>query len=319
MNLLLKHKIKIYFSNLNLLKYEKSKSKIVLMYHGIIPKGKSHFNNRFISLRQFQKQIKFLAKEFNIVSLDDYFLNQNLTDDKVNVALTFDDGYRNNFKYAFPVLKKYNVPAHFFVTGLNNLNSKVKIIWSDLVDIASTQISTLNFDNKVLGSKVDFKTDFHNYFRENPISGLEKYLNLIDIITNRCKGLFSEKKIKDFWELMNDDEIHEVSNSNLVSIGSHGYFHNNLSKLSLRDAEQEIDQSINYLNQITNSKINSIGFPDGSYNNKISEYCLSKGLKFQCAVNYSSQEDELKQHLINRLGIYPPVSPKFLEYQIHSC
>ena len=206
----------------------------------------------------------------------------------------------------------------FFVTGLNNLNSNVKIIWSDLIDIASTKMSILNFENNLFGSKVDFKTDFHSYFRKNPISGLDKYLNLIDIITNHCKEFFFDEKVKDFWELMNDDEINIVSNSNLVSIGSHGYFHNNLSNLSLLDAKQEVNQSINYLNQITNSKINSIGFPDGSYNNRISDYCLSKGLKFQCAVNYSDKEDDVKQHLINRLGIYPPVSPKFLEYQIHT-
>ena len=121
MNLLLKHKIKVYFSNLNLIRYEKTKSKIVLMYHGISTIRKSQFNNRFINVKQFEKQIKFFTKEFNIISLDDYFLNQNLEAKKLNVAITFDDGYKNNFKYAFPILKKYNVPAHFFVTGLNNL------------------------------------------------------------------------------------------------------------------------------------------------------------------------------------------------------
>tara|TARA_X000000950_G_C13915800_1_gene660947 strand:- start:108 stop:1067 length:960 start_codon:yes stop_codon:yes gene_type:complete len=318
MNLLLKHKIKIYFSNLNLIRYEKTKSKIVLMYHGIIPSEKSPFNNRFISVKQFENQIKFLKKEFNIISLDDYFLNQNLEDKKVNVAITFDDGYKNNFKYAFPILKQYNVPAHFFVTGLNNLNSKVKIIWSDLIDIASTKMLILNFENIVFGSKVNFKTDFHNYFRKNPISGLDKYLNLVDIITNHCEEIFFDEKVKDFWQLMNDDEINAVSNSNLVSIGSHGYYHNNLSNLSLLDAKEEINRSIDYLNQITNTKINSIGFPDGSYCNKISDYCLSKGLKFQCAVNYLGKDDDNKKHIINRLGIYPPVSPKFLEYQIHN-
>src|SRR6185295_497948 len=65
----------------------------------------------------FEAQIRFLDKWFKLVPLAS--IVQKIADGKVlpdnEVALTFDDGTRNNFTLAYPILKRRRVPATFFI------------------------------------------------------------------------------------------------------------------------------------------------------------------------------------------------------------
>ena len=123
-------------------------SKCILMYHGIDKYENMDYNARFFSEKNFKNQLIYFKKNYNIVSLDDYFKNKNLSSNKLNIAITFDDGYKNNFKYALPILEKLKVPAIFYITGLNNTNDK--IIWADLIDIATPFIKgEITFQGKI--------------------------------------------------------------------------------------------------------------------------------------------------------------------------
>ncbi|WP_281950396.1 polysaccharide deacetylase family protein [Nitrosophilus kaiyonis] len=64
-----------------------------------------------------EKLIINLKKNYNFISYKDFidfiFKNKNLP--KKSILLTFDDGYLDNFIYAYPILKKYNIPAVIFI------------------------------------------------------------------------------------------------------------------------------------------------------------------------------------------------------------
>ena len=69
------------------------------------------------STSDFEKQIFHLAKNYKIISLDkivDRIKNRRSL--RRCVAITFDDGFRDNYEIAYPILKKYNVPATIFLT-----------------------------------------------------------------------------------------------------------------------------------------------------------------------------------------------------------
>ena len=66
----------------------------------------------------FNNQMKFLKKNYNIISLSS--VNQYLKNHKIprnSIAITFDDGYQDNLINAIPILEEYNIPATFFVTS----------------------------------------------------------------------------------------------------------------------------------------------------------------------------------------------------------
>lgn len=114
-----------------------SEGKRIIMYHGIDSRGCKEFNLRHVGVGDFEKQIKYFKKYYHIISLENYF-NEDFNKNQITIAITFDDGYANNFKYALPVLLKYKVPATFFITGLNHAG--YNILWPDFIEIAATLI-----------------------------------------------------------------------------------------------------------------------------------------------------------------------------------
>jgi peptidoglycan/xylan/chitin deacetylase (PgdA/CDA1 family) len=88
---------------------------IVLTYHRIRDDDKdSHIA---VSTDNFDKQMSYLKRCFNVVPLNALMKNKEkkLVTLRDNVAITFDDGYRDNFLNAYPILQKYQIPATVFL------------------------------------------------------------------------------------------------------------------------------------------------------------------------------------------------------------
>ena len=91
--------------------YNKTRKSFVLclMYHSVDnEKGKGG-----IFINEFEEHIKWIKdkKTFKMEELK----NLNYTLPKNSILITFDDGYKNNYTLAFPILKKYNMKATIFL------------------------------------------------------------------------------------------------------------------------------------------------------------------------------------------------------------
>jgi len=97
----------------------------VLMYHGVGVGTVKEWGNLLVPPEKFEAQLQYLKDGgYTVVSVEE--LAERLATNKtVNkyVAFTFDDGYVNNYQYAFPLLKKYNSFATFYIIR-NALDSK---------------------------------------------------------------------------------------------------------------------------------------------------------------------------------------------------
>ena len=165
----IKHRIKLKAADLKFLSAPRRTDKLVLMYHGIDLTENRKFNGRFFSLKNFEAQLKYFKKNYNILSLENIMNDECLIKDKLNIAITFDDGYVNNFTYAYPLLEKYQTPAHFFITGFNASQAKTKILWGDLVDITEKFIKTdLSIWGKTFHNNNGYKA-LKEWIRKNPL------------------------------------------------------------------------------------------------------------------------------------------------------
>ncbi len=88
----------------------------ILMYHMISPHKKdAKFNGLRIDPTLFEKQLQYLKDEGW-----SFFTMSELVEKKDNIpsksiAITFDDGYEDNFSNAFPILKKYNIKVTIYL------------------------------------------------------------------------------------------------------------------------------------------------------------------------------------------------------------
>jgi peptidoglycan/xylan/chitin deacetylase (PgdA/CDA1 family) len=106
----------------------------------------------------FEKKLQFLKRYTNVVALDDYFSGR-LSHEKVNVVITFDDGFKSWISYAVPLLKKNNLPATFFISsGFVGLTKEDEIDFIKsklLLDRDDTENSTGGLNSREVKSMVD--------------------------------------------------------------------------------------------------------------------------------------------------------------------
>ncbi len=116
-SLILKRRISKFYSIL----FKKNKArKIILIYHSV---GNTPWA---INTENFKNQIKFLKNRCEIVSLNNLLQNNN-SGNKIQVALTFDDGYACLFDTIFPILQFENAVATVYInTGWMGESSELR-------------------------------------------------------------------------------------------------------------------------------------------------------------------------------------------------
>ena len=92
----------------------KNRGKIkTLMFHSISPRGP--FFDNSVSPESFTRQLLHLSKKYSILKLSQDGQLSGYCADKVNVLLTFDDGFVDNYLVAAPILNRFKITAAFFV------------------------------------------------------------------------------------------------------------------------------------------------------------------------------------------------------------
>ncbi|MDD5560550.1 MAG: polysaccharide deacetylase family protein [Candidatus Omnitrophica bacterium] len=112
----------------------------ILAYHSINYKEKAPF----VSPENFTKQLEYIKKKgYEVITLDE--LVESIKNKKRlkrnKVVITFDDGYKDNFEYAYPILKKFGFPATVFLVTDYIGNDKRFLNWDQVRFMSKNNIS----------------------------------------------------------------------------------------------------------------------------------------------------------------------------------
>ncbi len=131
---------------------------VVFYLHKVYPeKGKDD-----LSLKDFVRFLTLVKRRFKVVPLEALFEERG---NSPRAAVTFDDGYADNFIYAYPVLKKMGIPAHLFITadriGSGGVRKNLSDYWSGKVSFSELQKPLSMFESHTAylkGERADYLT-----------------------------------------------------------------------------------------------------------------------------------------------------------------
>ena len=108
----------------------------IIMYHSVsttVPPG----NVITVSAKTFERQMLFLKKHnYKVIPLEaisDFIAKKKKIPPRT-IVLTLDDGYKDNYIYAFPVLKKYNFPATIFII-VSEVGRPGRLSWEEIKEM----------------------------------------------------------------------------------------------------------------------------------------------------------------------------------------
>ena len=224
---------------------------------------------RKIDALSFESQIKQLTKDWNVYSLKDY-ISRCQRDGRApsrSVVLTIDDGYCDFYEIAYPILRKYNIPATLFPT-VNFVSGKI-LLWPDKISYALDNARRI--DLRIQHGAIVFNLD---------LSTSHSRLHAWQTLADYCLTIGNQAKF-DFIHMLEDSlylsppqsqpseykavnwsQLTEMS-TNGIEIGSHTMNHPILNRVPLLEAEQEIVLSKRTIEANINEPVITFCYPNG--------------------------------------------------------
>lgn len=255
----------------------------ILMYHRVLPEplAKKDAASIAISKSTFEAHIKFLCEHYKIISLDT-LLETPLKTNKPPVVITFDDGYRDNFTEAYPILKKYNVPATIYITT-SFPEQTCLLWWYELIDCCK-EIDPITFNWQNTNYVLSTSTDKKRRLAYKKIHGLmmKETPNEQETLLKKIRGA---TPIKDYTkESMTWDEIQTLAKDPLITIAAHTHQHSILKNLDTNTCKEDIVEGKQLLESKLGIEIHHFAYPFGSANEAGErEYTLAKEIGFKSA------------------------------------
>lgn len=312
--------LKILVINFGIAPYFQKENTIsVLTYHGINSENDSVNDYCFVTDIEFEKQMRYLKEKFSIKSPMDAFFGNEKTDKPVAV-ITFDDGFLNNYSYAFPILKKYNLPASIFLS--TNLIDKNETVWfcKVIYMIEKSYCKQITWEGRELNIETDSNKRIASAYIQSSIKQLHPSLIIKEIIRLAALTDVEINLNGTPYEMLTSSQIKEMYYSNLITFGGHTSNHTILAKLSEKESSQEIEGSLKYISNLTEQPCRLFAYPNGgvedftSFHKKVLEK-LGVQLSFSMKDGLSSRSDDFTE--IKRLFISSQTNIKQFIAQVH--
>jgi peptidoglycan/xylan/chitin deacetylase (PgdA/CDA1 family) len=244
---------------------------------------------------QLARTLSILAKYYQFVSLPEAVeMLAGIRPLVVNsLALTFDDGYRNNLTFALPILRQFNAPATIFLSTGNVTEQKP--FWFDRLDYAVQAISNEAKSYNKIPELIEINFSNRDTLTRSFLTFLNKEAwgystdatmrlamqNLAERIEQHTGHGLAEIFADDPWSgILTWDEVRQASTE--VHFGSHCVDHPRLSLISPNEAMQELVDSRKVIEFHTGQPCTHLAYPYGSFNSEV--ISLAKACHYTSAV-----------------------------------
>jgi peptidoglycan/xylan/chitin deacetylase (PgdA/CDA1 family) len=259
----------------------------------------------------FDRQCAYLKAHYQVISLDE-MVTRVATGRALPpraVALTFDDGYLDNYTQAFPILSRHGLPATFYVT--TGCIDNRSILWTGLLRfvIFRTQVPVIETQGpRAFRLPVQTPTERAAAFTELVITmkniPTTDRLALLESVrqAGRMDDLSPLRSIMMTW-----DQVREMRRAGM-SFGAHTVTHPNLPNATPEEARAEITGSRDHLSEQIGERVRHFSYPNGRGSAHLTDAVkdLVRGADFDSATTSITGSvvagDDV--YALRRIGIY---------------
>lgn len=247
----------------------------------------------------FREQIEYLKAHFQIVAMEEVMAacSGEMVLPEQAMLLTFDDGYIDNYTFAFPILEEFGVQGSFFIPGKTFVShqlldvNKIHYILAvadihDLVADLKREMDYYRGQEYVYPSTEELyeKYGVANRFDGGEIIFVKRVLQTV--LPEQLRNQISSKLFKKYvgvteeqlaYELyMTEEQIRTMKRHGMF-IGVHGYDHYWLGDLTPEKMKEDISLALDTLDEFIDRRHWVMNYPYGNYSQEVVQYIKSQG------------------------------------------
>jgi peptidoglycan/xylan/chitin deacetylase (PgdA/CDA1 family) len=279
---LLKHVVYPGLGKTGHLRWRRGTAPAVLTYHGLLPPGycarDTVLDEHLITADTFRTQLRLLKSKYNVISPEEFRLwcDSEVTLPPRSVLLTCDDGLLNTITDMLPIVREFNVPFLFFVTGASTSeqrsmlwyeqlymwllqggeNVSLHMPWREQPYVAKTIPQKRSLWQQLLKKL----STFDRAAREAALDGVRIQIGISE--TWLAEYSQNEPSRRRFF-MLNRSELQELADAGMT-IGAHTLSHPMLSQMSEPLAWREISESRTELAKALGREVWAFAFPFGT-------------------------------------------------------
>jgi peptidoglycan/xylan/chitin deacetylase (PgdA/CDA1 family) len=303
----------------------KNRPALILMYHRVLPDSDPEIKKiqpgLYVTPENFEKQIAYLAPRFQFIPLSRLvgMISEGRPLSGNYAVITFDDGWSDNFEFAFPILRAHNVPATIFLTtgyieshrtlwfyqAVNLLNNRNLPTEKALAKIIKAVNNMPVGSNLAITDSVGFSSSVITIDRLIELMKQLDNASIYRIISElKTEVGIAEDAIDSGNNMLSWKQVSEMSTGG-IEFGSHGVTHSILTRLNPDEVTEELKQSKETIANRLGKEITLFSYPNGDYNFDIEHLVQQAGYK--CAVatkGENSQAGEIDLFALKRVGVH---------------
>lgn len=233
---------------------------LVLTYHRVNDEGHPFFGG--VPLGLFRRQMETVWRLFSVLPLEELVRRSREGPVPRNgLAITFDDGYRDNFANAFPILRDLDLPATIFLVP--DAIDADPLLWHDRVFDAFHRSAedALEFEGRKLPlatlaeRKRSLRVVLSRLRSSNP--------EIRDAFIESVLGELDLKPDPDGFAKLTWDQVRSMGRAG-ISFGAHTLDHPILSRVSPGEARRQVSESKRRIEAELGVEVTAFAYPNGS-------------------------------------------------------
>lgn len=292
---------------------------LIIMYHRFRADDDKGY---VLKQSDFRKQLAYITRNFTVVALEDYLSLSPPSRKRMKnpAALTVDDGYRNFYRYAFPVLQQFSLPATVYVPV--NFIEQGGWMWQDRNKYVLVNAGKKTFSLECHGVAYRFETGAFEALMKSmetayalsmslPLDMREDFSNTLA----QAAGVsLPEKPVAEF-EPLSWDDLREMEKHG-IHIGSHTMNHEILTRVESERLAHELRNSRQILEDRLGHQVQGFCYPNGDYNTAVVKAVEESGYRYAVTTQGGLNEVSTPLMRLKREAAPEDANPASIE---HCC